>query len=273
MDLRVDPDTPAIEADAAELEMALINLVANARDAMNHAGRLEVRARAARPGEGPERHRLGYAVVAVSDSGQGMSTETLERAFEPFFTTKPTGSGTGLGLSQVYGFCVQAGGEVAIDSKLRAGTTVSMFLPATAKPAAPAETPARPAPRLSARVLLVEDNRDLSATIASTLESCGCVVTPASSAYEAERLIDAPGRHFDVVLSDIVMPGARDGVTFAAHLRERRPELPVVLMTGYSREVGDAVAMGLDVLTKPCAADDIVAALSKAVRRAAGPMH
>ena len=126
---------------------------------------------------------------------------------------------------------------------------------------------------MPARVLLVEDNRDLSSTIASALEKSGCVVTAGASAYEAERLVLAEGRHFDVVLSDIVMPGARDGIALAKNLRARRPDLPVVLMTGYSKEVGDALATCLEVLTKPCPADQIIAALSNALRRAAGPMH
>jgi len=273
INLHIDPDTPAIEVDAAELEMALINLVANARDAMHRAGRLEIHARRAQRGEGPDRHPPGYAVISVSDNGQGMSAEILDRVFEPFFTTKPAGSGTGLGLSQVYGFCVQAGGDVEIDTTLHVGTTVSMFLPATPKAAAAPEAAARAMPTVSARVLLVEDNRDLSSTIASALEKSGCVVTAAASAYEAERLVLAEGRQFDVVLSDIVMPGARDGVALAKNLRQRKPELPVVLMTGYSREIGDAVATGFEVLTKPCPADEIIAALSNAVRRAAGPMH
>lgn len=271
--LHIDPNTPAIEVDAAELEMALINLVANARDAMHLAGRLQIHARRARPGEGPGRHPLGYAVISVSDNGDGMSAEVLGRVFEPFFTTKPAGRGTGLGLSQVYGFCAQVGGDVEIDSTLHVGTTVSMFLPATAKAAAAPEAPARAIPPASARVLLVEDNRDLSSTIASALEESGCVVTEAASASEAERLVFAEGCHFDVVLSDIVMPGARDGIALAKDLRARKPELPVVLMTGYSKEVGDAVATGLEVLSKPCPAEEIMAALTNAVRRAAGPMH
>ncbi len=269
----IAPDTPAIEVDAAELEMALINLVANARDAMHRAGRLEIHVRRAQSGEGPARHSLACAVISVSDNGEGMSPEVLDRVFEPFYTTKPPGSGTGLGLSQVYGFCTQAGGEVAVESTLHAGTTVKMFVPATEKiPAAP-EARARGRSALPARVLLVEDNRELSSTLASTLEKSGCSVTSAASASEAERLVLVEGHRFDVVLSDVVMPGPHDGVALARHLRERKPELPVVLMTGYASEVGEAVASGLEVLTKPCPADEIIATISSAVRRSARPMH
>ena len=271
--LQVDTETPPIEVDVAELEMALINLVANARDAMGHKGRIRIQARPGRPGEGSE-GSLGYAVISVSDTGHGMSADILNRAFEPFFTTKPPGVGTGLGLAQVYGFCAQAGGDVEVASKLRVGTTVSLLIPATAKSARPAQSEASGMAKLSARVLLVEDNPELSSSIAASLEKSGCSVTPVSSAVEAERLALAPDNAFDVVLSDIVMPGG-DGVALAARLRKRRPELPVVLITGYSREVRHAVGPDMEILAKPCAAEEIVGALSRAIsaQRPASPMH
>jgi two-component system NtrC family sensor kinase len=257
--LNVDTDAPAIEVDAAELEIALINLVANARDAMRHAGRVEIRARRARPGEGPDRHPLGYAVISVCDSGDGMSAETLNRAFEPFFTTKPAGSGTGLGLSQVFAFCAQCSGTVEITSTLRVGTTVSMFLPVGAK-ALPAATPARPMASLSARVLLVEHDRNVSSILTSILEEHGCVVTSVGSARDAERIILVANSHFDAVLSD-APPGTPEVLAFVSRLRRRRPDLPVVLMSGYSSPVR--------------AADEVIGALSKAIsaHRPAAPMH
>jgi two-component system NtrC family sensor kinase len=272
--LQVEPETPAIEVDVAELEMALINLVANARDAMGHKGRIRIHARPGRPGEGPEGNTLGYAVISVADKGHGMSADTLNHAFEPFFTTKPPGVGTGLGLAQVYGFCAQAGGDVEVASKLRVGTTVSMLLPATAKTQPPSRPEAAHAARLSARVLLVEDSPELARTIAASLEKSGCRVTPVSSAQEAERLALSPGSGFDVVLTDVVMPGS-DGIALATRLRKRRPELPVVLITGYSREVRHAVGSDMEVLAKPCGAEEIVGALSRAIsaHRPASPMH
>jgi two-component system NtrC family sensor kinase len=272
--LQIDAATPAIEIDVAEFEMALINLVANARDAMAHKGRIRIQARPGRHGEGPEGNALGYAVISVSDTGQGMSPEILNRVFEPFFTTKPPGVGTGLGLAQVYGFCVQAGGDVEVASTLRVGTTVSMLLPASAK----AIRAAQPAPaiisKLSARVLLVEDNPELASTLAASLEKSGCSVTPVGSVLEAERLALAAGSGFDVVLSDIVMPGA-DGIALANRLRKRKPDLPVVLITGYSREVRHAVGADMEVLAKPCTAQELVGALSRAIaaHRPASPMH
>jgi two-component system NtrC family sensor kinase len=272
--LQVDPKTPSIEVDVSELEMALINLVANARDAMAHKGRIRIQARPGRPGEGPDGNAPGYAVISVSDTGQGMSPEILNRVFEPFFTTKPPGVGTGLGLAQVYGFCVQAGGDVEVASTLRVGTTVSMLLPASAK----AIRAAQPAPAsvamLSARVLLVEDNPELASSLAASLEESGCSVTPVGSAQEAERLALAAGSGFDVVLSDIVMPGA-DGIALANRLRKRKPDLPVVLITGYSREVRQAVDIDMEVLAKPCSAQELLGALSRAIaaHRPASPMH
>jgi two-component system NtrC family sensor kinase len=275
--LEVDADTPAVEVDAAELEMALINLVANARDAMAHKGRIRIHARRGTAGAGAEGAAHGYAAISVSDTGHGMSADIAKRIFEPFFTTKPPGVGTGLGLAQVYGFCVQAGGDVEVASKLRVGTTVSMLLPATAKtvPAAPsAENACALVPTLSARVLLVEDSAELASTIAASLERSGCVVTPVASAQEAERIALAPGRGFDVVLTDIVMPGG-DGIALATRLRRRKPELPVVLMTGQAREARPAALSGMELLAKPCAAEEIVGALSRAIsaRRPDSPVH
>jgi signal transduction histidine kinase len=130
--IHVAPDTPLVHVDPAELEMALINLAANARDAMQRSGELEILARAAEPGEGPH-CATRYAIVSVSDSGAGIAPEILPRVFEPFFTTKPAGSGTGLGLAQVYSFCEQAGGGVQLESDVGVGTTVSLFLPAAAQ--------------------------------------------------------------------------------------------------------------------------------------------
>jgi two-component system NtrC family sensor kinase len=272
--LQVEPQTPPIEVDVSELEMALINLVANARDAMAHKGRIRIHARPGRPGEGPEGAALGYAVISVADTGQGMSPEILNRVFEPFFTTKPPDVGTGLGLAQVYGFCVQAGGYVEVASTLRVGTTVSMLLPASAKSIRALQPASAHASRLSARVLLVEDNPELASSLAASLEKSGCSVTPVGSVQEAERLALAAGSGFDVVLSDIVMPGA-DGIALANRLRKRKPDLPVVLITGYSREVRHAVSADMEVLTKPCTAQELVGALSRAIaaHRPASPMH
>ena len=227
VDVDVDADTPAIEVDAAELEIALINLVANARDAMRGEGSIRIQARRARAGEGPDRHALGYGLICVSDTGEGMSAETLSRAFEPFFTTKPAGSGTGLGLSQVFGFCEQSGGAVKVSSTPHVGTTVSLFLPVSAKEL-PAETDADmpESESICARVLFVQLG-SASGTLALILEKHGCVVTSVRSAREAERLVVAERHRFDAVLSD-ASAAHPEGASLVSRLHRRSPDLPVV---------------------------------------------
>ena len=248
----VDADTPAIEVDAAELEIALINLVANARDAMRHTGRIDIKARRARPGEAPEAGSLCYAVIAISDRGEGMSAETLQRAFEPFFTTKPAGSGTGLGLSQVHGFCEQSRGSVKVASELGVGTTVSMLLPASEKQF-PVELPP-----LAARVLVVQRAGNDAASPAAVLRNHGCVVTSARSMSEVERLVAAEKNRFDAVL--ICASGAEsEEAALVSRLHKREPGLPVVLLKN---------AAGVP-------AAQLIGALSKALsaHRPAGQLH
>jgi len=213
----VDADTPAIEVDAAELEIALINLVANARDAMRHAGQIDIKARRV----------PGYAAISVTDGGEGMSAETLQRAFEPFFTTKPTGSGTGLGLSQVHRFCDQSAGSVKVSSELGVGTTVSMLLPASERQL-PAELPP-----LAARVLVVQRAGNDASSPAAVLRNHGCVVTAARSMSEVERLVAAEKNRFDAVL--ICASGAEgEEAALVSRLHKREPGLPVVLLKNAS---------------------------------------
>jgi nitrogen-specific signal transduction histidine kinase/ActR/RegA family two-component response regulator len=262
--VHVAPDTPPVLADPAELEMALINLAANARDAMNRSGELEILARAAEPGEGPDAGKR-YALVSVSDTGHGISAENLSRVFDPFFTTKPPGSGTGLGLSQVYGFCHQAGGGVQLESEVGLGTTVSLFLPATDIEALDQQDTKAAQQRLAMRVLLVEDNAEVSVALGALLGGLGCTVVRAATADEAAALLAR--EPVDVVLSDIVMPGEKDGIAFALELRERKPPLPAVLMTGYARETARARGAGIEVLQKPCPPKDVAEALVRAVGR------
>jgi two-component system, NtrC family, sensor kinase len=247
VNVHVDADMPAIEVVAVEFEIALINLVANARDAMHQAGRVDIRARRARPGEGPHAHPQGYALISVSDSGEGMSPETLKHAFEPFFTTKPAGRGTGIGLSQVSGFCAQSAGTVEVTSALRVGTTVSLFLPISAK--APAS--------LSARVLVVERAGDPSPMLTTVLKKHGCVVTSVHSARDAERLVLAGTSHFDAVLSDAAAEEP-EAATMVSRLRKRRPDLPVLLM---GNQAG--------------APEEVIGALSRAIsaHRPTTPVH
>lgn len=262
--LDIAPDVLAVEVDAAELELALINLAINARDAMPQGGELVIAVANAAPGE-----RLPasgeFVEIAVTDTGVGIAPEVVERVFEPFFTTKEVGKGTGLGLSQVYGFCTQAGGTASVASRLGAGTTVTMLLRATHAAAGAAESSGA-IPPASGRVLMVEDNDDVAEATAALLASIGYTVVRAGSAAQALHQLEANPR-FDVVLSDIVMGGGADGLELALSLRRSHPQLPVLLMTGYTSRLDAAVAAGFAVIGKPCPPDQLAAALRRATRK------
>jgi signal transduction histidine kinase/ActR/RegA family two-component response regulator len=264
----VAPDTGPIEVDAAELELALINLALNARDAMRGTGELSVRARNALPGE-PEPGASGHFVVLeVVDTGPGFETATMARAFEPFFTTKPLGQGTGLGLSQVQALCQSAGGVAQIDNRLDGGARVRMhFKRAHAGVDAPLPESAA-SPRLACRLLLVEDNDAVAQATRALLESMGCAVHHVDSGAAAVQHLDtAAGNDIEVVLSDIEMPGDIDGIALAGQLLQRRPPVPVVLMTGYAVRLEQAVRGRLDVLPKPCSPTQLAEAIGNALAR------
>ena len=264
--VEVDPGTKAILVDPAELELAIINLAVNAKDAMPDGGCLTLSARNASPrdldiaGE--------FVMLTVADTGVGIDPELTERIFEPFFTTKPAGQGTGLGLSQVYGLCAQAGGTVRIDSAPGKGTRVSLYLPATDP--VPLVVGLKDAPEDSAldcNILLVEDNEDVAAATQPLLQTVGCTVRWAPSADAARAMIDAEPSKFDIVLTDMAMPGQLDGLGLAEHLRNRHPSIQVVLMTGYTNQLQEAAARRFTVLAKPCAPGVLTNAMRDAIRR------
>ncbi|WP_170162331.1 ATP-binding protein [Caldimonas tepidiphila] len=270
LELRLDPATRPVTVDPAELEVALLNLAINARDAMPGGGRLtiEVRNAPAAAGEAAGREAEPGVEIAVTDTGEGIPDELRERVFEPFFTTKEPGRGTGLGLSQVYGFCTQAGGSVRIESEPGQGTTVRLRLPASPAPLAcrAAETVAAPpAAPLRARVLLVEDNPDLAEATQALLRSFGCEVEHAGDATAAQQRLGEPARRFDLLLSDILMPGGLSGIGLAGRVRELCPGLPILLMTGYTKELDRAVEQGFEVLPKPLEAQTLEQALRRAL--------
>ena len=254
--------------DAAEFELALLNLTINARDAMRGGGELTIATRNTTlekrtadlaPGQ--------YVVLSVSDTGEGVPEADLTRVFEPFFTTKKPGQGSGLGLSQVYGFCVQAGGVARMHSKPKVGTIVSMFLPvAVAQAPAPVEPEEEPVDRsLRGRLLLVEDNLEVAAATKPLLEALGCAVVHMASADAALDALGTGTNQFDIVLSDILMPGSLNGLDLAMMLRNQAPDLPVLLMTGYAAQTGQAMASGFQVLAKPVSATSLAAAIGAAL--------
>jgi len=248
--------------DVAEFELALINLAVNARDAMPNGGRFTVRARniSFRPDEGFPLDG-DFVHVTLEDTGSGMPPDVLARAFEPLYTTKSKGTGTGLGLPQVFAFCERSGGLAAIDSAIGAGTTVHLYLPRSlAEP--PAQRPSEPRPESAQvqqglNVLLVEDNDEVAAGTEALLQMMGHRVTCASDAASALQLIEAPradGAHtprFDLVLSDIHMPGTMNGIDLAEALEGLEPALPVILVTGYAEELDRARHVDVRVLSKP----------------------
>ncbi|MEO7852060.1 MAG: response regulator, partial [Rubrivivax sp.] len=270
----VDDDVPAVCVDTSELELALINLALNARDALPGGGQVSIEVRLARDNEVAELDGPGpYVLIAVGDSGPGIDPHALEHVFEPFFTTKAAGKGTGLGLSQVHGFCVQAEGKALVASS-DAGTIVSLLLPPcppasgqAADEAVAGEQRSRASAIAGARVLLVEDNDELADVTVALLESFGSVVQRAASASAALHAVEQDPS-IELVLSDVVMPGEMDGLAMARRLRKIAPQLPVVLISGYSSAFTEAHEFL--VLHKPCGADDLHAALATALCQRAG---
>jgi PAS domain S-box-containing protein len=260
--LDLAPGLWATEADPTQLETALLNAAINARDAMPDGGTLTIRTCNVHEKDGD------FVVVELADTGTGMPDEVLSRAYEPFFTTKPVGKGTGLGLSQIHGFAAQSGGRSEIDSKAGEGTVLRLYLPRTDKEATPPAEAAPAARRGDGRtVLLVEDNDHVRAFAEHLLADLGYDVLTAESAGEALALLE--GRSVDVVFSDIVMP-EMSGLDLARLLRTRRPELPVVLATGYSEETVRGDAAAFDILSKPYGADTLGEALSRALATPTG---
>jgi len=255
-----------IRVDVAELELALINVAVNARDAMPNGGRFMIRA-----SNIAFRHEDGFPLtgdfvqLSLEDTGVGMPPDVLARAFEPLFTTKPKGMGTGLGLPQVFAFCERSGGLAAIDSATGAGTSVRLYLPRASGLPAQTEAPAEPVAdeagaRQGLRILLVEDNDEVAAGTEALLQMMGHEVTCVFNADTALRLLDdARAKQarsgeplpFDLVISDIHMPGKLNGIDLAEAIQHFETKLPVVLVTGYAEELERARHVDAHVLPKP----------------------
>jgi PAS domain S-box-containing protein len=250
-----------IDADAGALELALLNLAFNARDAMSSGGTLKISAHNVVLNGKPEGLRGEHVILRVSDTGSGMPSEVMERVFEPFFTTKSFGEGTGLGLSQVFGFAKQIGGAVSVDSEMGKGATLTLYLPASHGADA---SQWMNGDRALGRVLIVEDDMFVAELAAGMFGELGFESTITHSAKEAlERL--AGGDKPKLVFSDVVMPGGITGVELARKLRERFPELPILLTTGYSEQVN--ATQGFPVLQKPYEMDSLAKAISKLLKR------
>jgi signal transduction histidine kinase len=254
-----------IEVDPTQFELALINLAVNARDAMPDGGELTIEASNLHLSTPDASGLFGdFVRLSVRDTGTGMPEDVAARVFEPFYTTKEVGKGSGLGLSQVYGFARQAGGTARIVSVPGRGTEVTMLLRRSSQPAAVTETagPVLAQARRRGSMLLVEDDEVVATTVAAALEDAGYAVAWVATADEALSLL-AGGTPFDLVFSDVVMPGRLSGLDLAQAARQLRPDLPVVLTTGYSEKL--AHAEGVHVLAKPYRIDDLVRVLDTAM--------
>jgi PAS domain S-box-containing protein len=246
----IGPEVWPVKVDPSELELSLVNLVLNARDAMPNGGVAALTAENVTLARGDIKADLegDFVALHVADTGTGIAPDVLERVFDPFFTTKQVDKGSGLGLSQVHGFAHQSGGTVRIESTLGKGTTVTLYLPRgrADAPAAAGEVQVESA--RGGSVLVVDDNPDVADVSAGMLEQLGYEVHRARDAATALAAIEKHA--FDLVVSDIVMPGTMDGLAFARALRERQPALPVLLVTGYSQAAAEA-APEFTVMRKP----------------------
>ncbi len=261
----VPEDVQPVAADPNALQLAILNLAVNARDAMDDAGVVTISAR----NGAPDDPHAACVSIAVADTGAGMAPEVRARIFEPFFTTKETGKGSGLGLAQVHGFAEQSGGHVEVQSEEGAGTTITLILPrgeATAD-APPAPSPVAHAPKetgAAGAALLVEDDDNVAALTQEMLGHLGWRVTRVASAEAALGAI-TNGLDVSLVFSDVMMPGGKNGLELAHALRQRHVNLPIVLASGYTESVHrDAERAGLPLLSKPFNLEALAAAIETA---------
>lgn len=259
-----------VEVDAGELELVILNLAVNARDALANGGTIRITARNVPAGTA---HDLegDFVRLDVQDNGTGMPPEVLAHAFEPFFTTKEVGRGSGLGLAQAHGFARASGGMINLQSAPDRGTTVSLFLPRTLR--TPSIIVKMDSERASdapgaGQVLLVEDDDEVAALTVEMIKQLGYEPTRVASAEAALGAL-ADRRSIDIVFSDVMMPGCMNGVQLAQEIRRRRPNLPVLLTSGYVEAAGrNAIAPRIKIIPKPYRMDQLRDALAAAARDA-----
>jgi signal transduction histidine kinase/CheY-like chemotaxis protein len=259
----IEPGLPPLMADPTQFELALLNLVFNARDAMPDGGTVLIRGRLASATQASALPPGRYLAVDVVDTGGGMDAEVLQRVFEPYFTTKAVGVGSGLGLPQVRAFAVHSGGAATISSERGVGTTVSLLLPVSLEPvqASPSEAQA-PAEFMPLRVLFVEDDLLVSSVVVPALRAAGHTVRHCLNGEAAQRALHDGGL-FDVVFTDVVMPGTLSGLDLAAWCQANIPAMAVIVATGYTTQHIDA---SVKVLSKPYSIGTLLKELQYAVR-------
>jgi signal transduction histidine kinase/CheY-like chemotaxis protein len=260
--LNCEKDAWRVTIEPLQFDLALLNLAINARDAMPGGGTLRIEVSNLTLAQPPDKLAGGdYVLVAMTDSGTGMSPEVLARALDPFFTTKAIGHGSGLGLPQAYAFASQSQGTLVLHSRPGEGTRVEIYLPrASASPAAAAAPGPGGTARGKGTVLFVEDDALVREAVVPALEDCGFTLLVASDGEAALKMLE-DGARPDVVFSDIVMPGRISGIDLAGLVRQRHPSLPVVLATGYTEQ--QAAVPGVRILAKPYPLEKVVALLSE----------
>jgi signal transduction histidine kinase/ActR/RegA family two-component response regulator len=258
----IEPGLPHVHVDPVQLEMALLNLVFNARDAMPGGGHITINARVALPEETLQLGSGKFVRLEVADDGAGMTQEVQARAFEPYFTTKPVGSGSGIGLAQVDSFARQSGGEITLTSEVGKGTSVCLYLPVAKQPMrAPMPFAAQSrATKTPLAVLMVEDDVLVSSVVHAALEEDGHSVTLCHTADDAVEVLKA-GAEFDLLFTDVVMPGRMNGIDLVQWCALNRPELRVLITTGYAENLSN---VSVSVLRKPYDIDTLIAALNDA---------
>ena len=264
----LEPGMPFAMVDPDQLELAILNLCINARDAMPDGGTVTISTRRAEIADDPDLKPGTYAIVTVADEGTGIPPEILERVCEPFFTTKAVGQGTGLGLAMVFGLAQQAGGRLRITSEVGRGTRIELALPRADGTAAGTETEAAPVMPIAAspaRILVVDDDPEVRHVTASFLSDFGYSETEAPDGRSALALMEQ-GQTFDLVVADLAMPGMT-GVELATAIRQRFSGLPVLLLTGHAEAV--QIPEDLPVMTKPFASAELAARVSQLLDRTA----
>ncbi|WP_267427353.1 PAS domain-containing sensor histidine kinase [Methylobacterium sp. GC_Met_2] len=256
-----------VDADPSQFDTALVNMAVNARDAMGGEGRLTIRVGDVQRMPSARQHAAidgDFVAITVTDTGSGISAKHLGQIFEPFFTTKGVGQGTGLGLSQVFGFAKQSGGEITVESEIGRGTTFTLYLPRVAAPASTVTDDEPPAlvDGHGTCVLVVEDNAEVGTFAVQTLSNLGYVPVLAGNAEEALVELAKDADRFDVVFSDVVMP-SMNGIELGQEIRRLYNDLPVLLASGYSHILAQSGTHGFELLHKPYSVEQLSRLLRK----------
>lgn len=280
--LDLDPDLGRVKADSAQMEQVIMNLVFNARDAMPHGGKLKVQTRNVDLDEEiVRRHECAqagpYVMLAVCDTGHGMTDETLTHIFEPFFTTKDINKGTGLGLATVYGTLRQSGGFVTVSSKVGEGTTFQIYLPCVADAIAIVEVPVIAPQRLDGAetILVIEDDNAVRRMTREFLKIKGYTVIEARGATEAIQVVENRGNQIDLVLTDVLMPGMK-GRELVERLAELRSDLKILYMSAYTEDAAINIGVlspGTEFIEKPFSPDELAAKVRQVLGRKPNAHH